>query len=82
MSPTPLIVGGADPLVIDLNRQAMRLQVAEKKLEIVPGAGHLFEEPGALEAVAGLAGRWFQCHLITGPDSLQGNGAGHGGAGG
>jgi putative phosphoribosyl transferase len=55
MSPTLLIAGGADPLVIELNRQAMRLLAAEKKLEIVPGAGHLFEEPGALEAVAGLA---------------------------
>ena len=82
MSPTLLIVGGADPLVIDLNRQAMRLLAGEKRLEIVPGAGHLFEEPGALEAVAGLARRWFQRHLVTGPDSGQGNGAGPGGAGG
>jgi putative phosphoribosyl transferase len=81
MSPTLLIVGGADPLVIDLNRQALRLLAAEKRLEIVPGAGHLFEEPGALEAVARLARRWFQCHLVTGPDSGQGYREGSRGAG-
>jgi putative phosphoribosyl transferase len=61
-APTLLIVGGADVPVIDLNRQAlarMRSDV-EKRLEIVPGATHLFEEPGALEMVASLATDWFR----------------------
>jgi dienelactone hydrolase len=62
-SPTLLIVGGFDDVVIDLNRQAYRQLRCEKKLEIVPGATHLFEEPGALEQVARLATRWFEKHL-------------------
>jgi hypothetical protein len=49
--------------VIDLNRQAYRQLRCEKKLEIVPGATHLFEEPGTLEQVARLATRWFEEHL-------------------
>jgi putative phosphoribosyl transferase len=57
--PTLLIVGGDDVPVIELNRQAMREMTAETKLEIVPHATHLFEEPGALEKVAGLASQWF-----------------------
>jgi putative phosphoribosyl transferase len=61
--PTLLIVGGNDDIVIDLNRTAMAKMRAERALEIVPGATHLFEEPGALEAVAGLARDWFQAHL-------------------
>jgi putative phosphoribosyl transferase len=58
-SPTLLIVGGADRMVLDLNHQAMRQMRAETRLEIVPGATHLFEEPGALERVGQLARAWF-----------------------
>lgn len=58
--PTLLIVGGLDKTVIVLNEGARRTMPAESKLRIVPGAGHLFEEPGALEEVARLAGCWFQ----------------------
>jgi putative phosphoribosyl transferase len=61
--PVLLIVGGADPVVIDLNRRAMELIPGEVRLEIVPGATHLFEEPGALEQVARLARDWFVRHL-------------------
>ena len=62
-SPTLLIVGGLDHVVIELNRQALEQLSCEKELRIVPGATHLFEEPGALEQVAGLAGEWFKRHL-------------------
>lgn len=62
-APTLLLVGGADVAVIDLNRAALRQLRAEKRLEIVPGATHLFEEPGALERVADLATQWFLAHL-------------------
>jgi dienelactone hydrolase len=62
-APTLLIVGGQDDGVIDLNRQAYDLLRCEKKLEIVPGATHLFEEPGTLELAAGHAARWFETHL-------------------
>jgi putative phosphoribosyl transferase len=58
-APTLLIVGGADTPVIAMNREAMRQIRGEVALEIVPGATHLFEEPGALERVAELAGDWF-----------------------
>lgn len=58
-APTLLIVGGLDTPVIQMNRDAMRQMRAEVKLEIVPGATHLFEEPGTLERVADLAGNWF-----------------------
>jgi dienelactone hydrolase len=61
--PTLLIVGGNDPVVIELNRRAMALIPGEVSLEIVPGASHLFEEPGALEQVARLARDWFIRHL-------------------
>jgi putative phosphoribosyl transferase len=64
-APTLLIVGGADTQVIELNQEALELLEAEKRLEIVPGATHLFEEPGALERVAELASRWFVSHLAT-----------------
>lgn len=63
-APTLFIVGGKDTLVIDLNRKAMMQVSAEKKLEIVPGASHLFEEPGKLEEVARLSTAWFLEHLI------------------
>jgi dienelactone hydrolase len=62
-APTLLIVGGADEPVIELNRQAMRLMRAPVALEIVPGATHLFEEPGTLEEVARLALDWCRRHL-------------------
>ncbi len=62
-SPTLLIVGGADRIVVDLNEAALAKIVAPARLEIVPGATHLFEEPGALERVAELAGTWFDTYL-------------------
>jgi putative phosphoribosyl transferase len=62
-APTLLIVGGDDQVVLDLNREAERMLGGERRLEVVPGATHLFEEPGALEAVAGLARDWFVRHL-------------------
>lgn len=58
-APTLLLVGGLDDVVIDLNRQAYAELSTEKELVIVPGATHLFEEPGTLEQVAVLAARWF-----------------------
>jgi dienelactone hydrolase len=65
--PTLLIVGGEDHGVIDLNRQAYALLGGEKQLAIIPGATHLFEEPGALQAVARLAVQWFTQHLHEKP---------------
>jgi putative phosphoribosyl transferase len=62
-APTLLIVGGDDHVVIELNRQALARLTCEKRLEIVPGATHLFEEPGTLEQVAALAADWFERHL-------------------
>ncbi len=62
-APTLLIVGGQDGLVVDLNRRACEELTVEKRLAIVPGATHLFEEPGALEAVARLAADWFTTYL-------------------
>ncbi len=62
-APTLFIVGGEDREVIHLNKLAFDCMHSEKRLEIVPGATHLFEEPGALERVAVLAREWFQLHL-------------------
>jgi pimeloyl-ACP methyl ester carboxylesterase len=62
-APTLLIVGGRDPVVRQLNEEALGRLAAEARLEIVPGATHLFEEPGALETVARLAQEWFMRHL-------------------
>lgn len=62
-TPTLLIVGGADREVLALNRQALRELRCNKRLEVVPGATHLFEEPGALDSVAQLAASWFETHL-------------------
>src|SRR6266403_3534940 len=62
-APTRLIVGGEDHVVIDLNEQARAQMKCECKIEIVPGATHLFEEPGALEKVAKLASDWFIGHI-------------------
>lgn len=63
-APTLLIVGGHDFPVIGMNRNALAQLRTEKQLEIVPGATHLFEEPGTLEAVARLASEWFGRYLI------------------
>jgi putative phosphoribosyl transferase len=63
-APTLLIVGGNDKQVITLSQQALaELECCEKKLVIIPGATHLFEEPGALAKVAGMAAEWFACHF-------------------
>jgi putative phosphoribosyl transferase len=64
-APTLLIVGALDEQVLELNREAMRRLQAETKLEIVPGATHLFPEPGALERVAQLARDWLARHLAA-----------------
>lgn len=60
---TLLIVGGKDPEVLALNRQALAQMHCEARLTIVPGATQLFEEPGALEQVAALAATWFTRHF-------------------
>ena len=62
-APTLLIVGGNDPVVLELNRQASELMQTERRLEIIPGASHLFEEPGTLANAAALACAWFTQHL-------------------
>jgi putative phosphoribosyl transferase len=62
--PTLLIVGGRDEEVLDLNRKALDLLAGPKQLAVVPAATHLFEEPGALDRVAALAGDWFSTHLV------------------
>lgn len=64
-APTLLIVGGRDTRVLDLNQQAQRELRCENRLDIIPGATHLFEEPGALDEVAGLALDWFTKHLVA-----------------
>lgn len=64
-SPTLLIVGGADSVVLELNREALAVLPCEKNIEIVPHATHLFEEPGALEEVARLAREWFLAHFVA-----------------
>lgn len=62
---TLLIVGGKDSIVIDLNRHAYNRLQCEKRMEIVPGASHLFEEEGTLDVAAGLAAGWFAEHLLS-----------------
>jgi pimeloyl-ACP methyl ester carboxylesterase len=62
-APTLLIVGGNDSQVLELNRGALEQLGATRELVVIPGATHLFEEPGALEAVAGLARDWFVRHI-------------------
>ena len=62
-APTLLVIGGADHGVIDLNRDAARALRCEHRLAIVPGATHLFEEPGALDRVVDLAADWFEQHF-------------------
>jgi len=65
-APTLLIVGGRDETVLQLNQEAYAQLRCVKRLEIVPGATHLFEEPGALDEVVRLAGGWFSRHLRRG----------------
>lgn len=65
-APTLLIVGGRDEEVLALNRQALSLLRGHKRLEVVPEATHLFEEPGTLDSVAALAAEWFEQHLVHG----------------
>jgi putative phosphoribosyl transferase len=72
-SPTLLIVGGDDRVVLELNRSALTALPCEKRLAIVRRAGHLFQEPGALERVALLAGDWLVEHL--GGDHVEGGAA-------
>jgi len=62
---TLLIVGGNDPVVLELNRSALERLRCEKKLVVVPGASHLFEEPGTLERVAAEARDWYRTHFAT-----------------
>jgi len=64
-APTLLIVGGADVRVIAMNEEAMGLLACEKRINIVPGASHLFEEPGAMERVSELAREWFVRKLLS-----------------
>ncbi len=68
IAPTLLIVGGEDHVVIELNKKACDILSTERRLQIIPGATHLFEELGALEEVARLAARWFKKYLITSQD--------------
>lgn len=68
-APTLLIVGGDDTEVLLLNRQALAVMPCEKRLSIVPGATHLFEEPGTLEEAARLAAEWCARHLASGMGS-------------
>jgi dienelactone hydrolase len=62
-APTLLLVGGRDTVVLELNKEAMKNLLSEKKLDVVPGASHLFEEPGKLEEVARLSIDWFTAKL-------------------
>ena len=63
ISPTLLVVGSLDRDVIELNKQALAALTCQKKLEIIPGAGHLFEEPGTLDLAVAQAAKWFAAHL-------------------
>lgn len=78
-APTLLLVGGNDTEVEQLNRRAMTRMHCEKKLVIIPGATHLFEEPGTLDQVAQHAGEWFSRHFKA-QDNLSTVGSGQGGA--
>jgi putative phosphoribosyl transferase len=73
-APTLLIVGGEDVQVIELNRQALAQLRVEARLVIIPGATHLFEEPGALDQVAAYARQWFERHFM--PEDTRAAGAG------
>jgi pimeloyl-ACP methyl ester carboxylesterase len=69
--PTLLVVGGQDPLVLEANEAAGEALGGPWTLEVVPGATHLFEEPGALEQVAALAGSWFVRACLGLPTEAQ-----------
>ncbi len=69
VSPTLLIVGGQDQEVLELNQRTLRELRCEKRLAVVPGATHLFEETGALKEVASLAALWFKSHLRRRPEA-------------
>jgi dienelactone hydrolase len=71
-APTLLIVGSADEPVVELNRDALSMLRCEKRLVIVPGATHLFEEPGALDQVAHHAREWLERHLKPAPAGASG----------
>ena len=71
-APTLLIVGGRDDVVLDLNRQALARLRCESELTVVPGATHLFEEPGTLETAADLAAQWFASHVAPAGQGLAG----------
>jgi dienelactone hydrolase len=70
-APTLLIVGGNDQVVLDLNHRAQAELHCENDLTVVPGASHLFEEPGTLDAAAALARDWFKSHLARGYSSAR-----------
>jgi dienelactone hydrolase len=70
-APTLLMVGGLDLAVLELNREAYARMRCEKRLEVIEGAGHLFEEPGALQRVAALAAGWFGAHIAGDTDRLS-----------
>ncbi len=72
VAPTLLIVGGRDDVVLDLNRQAQARLRCESDLVVIPGATHLFEEPGTLQAAAGVARDWLTSHLQAAPPALDG----------
>lgn len=76
VAPTLLLVGGMDFGVIELNEQALQRLRGPKVLQIIPGATHLFPEPGALEAVIDHAARWFAHYLTAGPSSSSRPGEG------
>lgn len=73
ITPTLLIVGGRDVAVIDLNQIAFAALDCEKRIEIIPEAGHLFEEPGKLAKVAALASGWFIRHMSTQENEVSGH---------
>ena len=73
IAPTLLIVGGRDVAVIDLNQIAFTAMTCEKRIEILPDAGHLFEEPGKLAKVASLASGWFIRHMSSPEDEVAGH---------
>ena len=71
-APTLLIVGSADPQVLDLNRESLKRMQAPTRLEIIPGATHLFEETGTLARAAELAADWFVRYLVPGNNEEPG----------
>ena len=71
VAPTLLVVGGADPMVLELNRRASQLLRGPRKVVVVPGATHLFEEPGTLRHVAELARDWFAQYLVSSPSRRE-----------